>query len=327
MDKRVLEAILERRSQGRNFVVASLVRVRGSVPQRPGARLLVDDDGALTGTIGGGCLEMEARRRALDLLGEPRADVFELRLDDDFGWDDGLICGGSATVLLDGDTLRQANLATNVIEWMDTDRIGNAVSTHVTGPTIGTIETTRVEPGSTQSVWNADNGTLLEPVLPEPVLVVCGCGHVGSALVRFASQVGFRTVAVDDRPEYADPARLPWATEVVCDDPARVACDWPSDARTYWAVVTRGHRNDGRVLAGLVGRPSAYVGMIGSRRKIRMIREGLVREGASVDAVARIHAPIGIDIGAQTPEEIALAIAAELVAVRRLGSSAPLRPG
>ncbi|MFM7320576.1 MAG: XdhC family protein, partial [Armatimonadota bacterium] len=258
MDKTVLETIVARHQAGSPFVVAALVRVRGSAPQRPGARLVVSPDGNTVGTIGGGCLEMEARRRALNLMGERRAERFELRLDDDFGWDDGLLCGGEATVLLDGDTARQSAMATDALRLLHDTIAGRGVRTHTNGDTVGTIDWVHVDPSRSDVIWDKESGTLTEPILPEPVLVVCGCGHVGAALVRLGAMLGFRTVAVDDRPEYANAIRLPEAAVVVCEDPARVAREWPTDGRTYWVVVTRGHRNDGRVLAGIVDRPSAY---------------------------------------------------------------------
>ena len=145
-----------------------------------------------------------------------------------------------------------------------------------------------------------------------------GGGHIGAGVVELAASVGFRVVAVDDRPEYASAARHPAASETLCEDVLEVARTRPSGPDTYWVVVTRGHRNDGRVLAELIGREWAYVGMIGSRRKVRVVKDGMRSEGvATEEQLSRVHAPIGLDIGGTSPREIALSIVAELVAVRR----------
>jgi xanthine dehydrogenase accessory factor len=301
------------------FVVATLVHVQGSAPQKPGARLLVHADGRLGGTIGGGCLEMETRRQALLMMGEGAPRMLTLRLDDDFGWDDGLICGGTATVWLAPDHRRWREFARNTAETLAR---GGAcrVRTSLSGPAAGDLSWEPHSGGEFEPRQFVDDdgcAVLDEAWCPAPTLVVCGCGHVGNALVPLAAAVGFRVVAVDDRPDYADPQRLPMADQVECADLAEFARTFPSGPSTYWVIVTRGHRNDGRVLAGLMGRSKAYVGMIGSRRKVRLIREGLLAEGHPSAEVESVRAPVGLDIGARTPEEIALSIAAQLVQVRR----------
>jgi xanthine dehydrogenase accessory factor len=158
---------------------------------------------------------------------------------------------------------------------------------------------------------------LVESIRPDPTLMIMGCGHIGTALAEMAGGVGFQVVAVDDRLDYANERRLPWAQKVHCGDMVELARTLPSGPDTYWVVVTRGHRNDGKVLAQIIGRPHAYLGMIGSRRKVRIIREGLIEDGiTTAEQFARVHSPVGLDIGAESPREIALSIAAELVAVR-----------
>ncbi len=308
------------------FVMATLVHVQGSAPQKAGARLLVLPDGALHGTIGGGCLEMETRRQALLAMGDGTPHFLSLRLDDDFGWDDGLICGGKATIWLDPDHRRWREIAANVLPLLAGGRSCHVV-TSFTPPQSGTIRWDERSCAEQDPQIHEAEGTLMameEAWCPKPTVVICGCGHVGAALVPFAATLGFRVVAVDDRPEFASPDRLPAADLVLCEDLEQVAKEYPSDLSTYWVIVTRGHRNDGRVLAGVVGRPRAYVGMIGSRRKVRLIREGLLADGHSPEDVESVHSPVGIDIGALTPAEIALSIAAQLVLVRR-GSRARAR--
>jgi xanthine dehydrogenase accessory factor len=152
-------------------------------------------------------------------------------------------------------------------------------------------------------------------------LVIAGGGHVGKALSAIAAMCGFRVTIVDDRAEYADPERFPEADEVIRGRFDEVLGGYAIDGSTYVVAVTRGHRHDEVSLRAVVGRGAAYVGMIGSRRRARAVLEHLVEDGADPEAVAGIHTPIGLDIGAETPEEIAVSIMAEIIEVRRRGHS------
>jgi xanthine dehydrogenase accessory factor len=158
----------------------------------------------------------------------------------------------------------------------------------------------------------------LEPILPRPVLLIMGAGHVGTALTHVAARIGFEVVVVDDRASFANKERLPDADQVIVDSVVEVARRWPKTPETYVVLVTRGHRNDAVALREVIGSPCAYIGMIGSRRKVLTIYEEFLAEGiATPEQLARIHAPIGLDIGALTVDEIAVSIAAELIVVRR----------
>jgi xanthine dehydrogenase accessory factor len=157
----------------------------------------------------------------------------------------------------------------------------------------------------------------IEPIEPEPRVYVLGAGHVGYQLGRLASAVGFRVHVVDDRVKFANRERFPDAAEVVAEDiPDWIAgADIPPSA--YVVVLTRGHRQDYDVLRALAGRPLRYVGLIGSRAKIARLTERLLGDGVDPGWLRGLHAPVGLDIGAVTPEEIAVSILAELVAARR----------
>jgi xanthine dehydrogenase accessory factor len=163
-------------------------------------------------------------------------------------------------------------------------------------------------------------GTLdifLEPVLPSALLYIFGAGHVATSLYRIAKDSGFDVVIVDDRETYANPQRFPEAREVIAEDFDRaMARVYPSEF-SYIVIVTRGHRDDMRVLRWAVQTKARYVGMIGSKRKTIGIFRELRREGLAAKLFERVHAPVGLDIGAVTPEEIAVSITAELIAARR----------
>ena len=155
-------------------------------------------------------------------------------------------------------------------------------------------------------------------------LVVVGGGHVGKALSVIGDLCGFSVTVIDDRPEYANAERFPEADKVIRGRFDEVLRDLPVDRSTYIVCVTRGHKHDETSLRQVVGKPAAYIGMIGSRRRVSAVLQHLVEEGADPEAVARVRTPIGLDIGAETPEEIAVAIMAEVIQVRRGGSGQPL---
>lgn len=157
---------------------------------------------------------------------------------------------------------------------------------------------------------------LVEPMIPAPFLVVCGGGHIAQALVPLAPPLGFVPILVEDLEDLGNPQRFPQAAQILDSFDPR---DWkglPLDERSYVVIVTRDHQVDQQLLEALLPYDLAYLGMIGSERKVRMFRQRLTNKGASAERLDRVHAPIGLEIGAETPEEIALSIAAELVRVR-----------
>jgi xanthine dehydrogenase accessory factor len=156
-------------------------------------------------------------------------------------------------------------------------------------------------------------------------LLIVGGGHVGKALAVIGEMCGFSVTVVDDRPEYANSERFPEADKVICGRFEEVLRDYPLDANSYVVCVTRGHKHDEVSLRQVVESPAAYVGMIGSRRRVGAVLQHLLEDGVDPAAVERVHTPIGLDIGAETPEEIAVSIMAEIIQVRRGGSGRPLR--
>jgi xanthine dehydrogenase accessory factor len=156
----------------------------------------------------------------------------------------------------------------------------------------------------------------VEPLASEPILYVFGGGHVSLQIVPLAARVGFKVVVVDDRAEFADPNNFPEAWKVHEYPFEGVLDKFPVDESSYFVIVTRGHIHDKTVLSQALRTPAKYVGMIGSRRKRNMIYDALLKEGFTKDDIDRVHAPIGLDIGAETPEEIAVSIVGELIKVR-----------
>jgi len=158
---------------------------------------------------------------------------------------------------------------------------------------------------------------LFEPGVPTPQILILGGGHITVPLVKISSVLGYRTIVVDDRPSFADTARFPEAGRVICAGFKGFLKNFKVAPETYIIIVTRGHMHDLGCLREVINQPAAYIGMIGSRRKIKMIMTQLEKEGISRERLNEVHSPIGLDIGAETPEEIALSILAEIVGVRR----------
>ncbi len=156
----------------------------------------------------------------------------------------------------------------------------------------------------------------VEPLLPEPTLIILGAGHLGRAISDVAQPLGFRVTVIDDRPSFASPERFPGAT-VVCQPFECGLSAFSVNSQTFILVVTRGHRHDQIALEHAIQTPARYVGMVGSRRKIGIIVTNLLKKGLSPDLFKKLYAPIGLDIGSETPEEIAISVAAELIAIQK----------
>lgn len=279
--------------QGRRCTLCLVVGSRGSTPQAPGALMLVDDAAMTYGTIGGGCVEAEVRRRAFEMARERRTGVLRFKLDHDYGWDDGLICGG---------TLDIAVAAPPGVE-----RLEAIVAALDAG--VGAALEVDVEAGPGRHRY----------VLHLPArdrLLIAGAGHVGQALARLALRLDFEVTVFDDRDDLLR-TLMPEGCRAVTGHVADRLRAEPLDERAYCVIVTRGHRHDEQALAAVVGRGARYIGMIGSRRKVKLIFDDLRALGVDAAQLELVRAPIGIDIGSVTVEEIALSIAAELVRERR----------
>jgi xanthine dehydrogenase accessory factor len=185
---------------------------------------------------------------------------------------------------------------------------------------------TRYVSGETLVVRTVRDATAiyLEVVEARPVFLVVGAGHVGRSVARLADFLDFHVAILDDREEYADPTRVPEADEVILGDFDAELGRYPIDGRTHVVMVTRGHRQDELSLRRCLGRGAAYLGMIGSRRRTAAVLEHLAAEGFDRAELDRVRTPIGLDIGAETPEEIAVSIMAEVIALRRGGTGAPM---
>lgn len=291
--REVLATALTLAERGIAAALCVVIRARGSTPQSAGAVMLVDERAELHGTVGGGCVEAEVRRRAFDMLAARETGVLRFTLDHDFGWDDGLICGGTVEIA--------------VAPLPPIEALRAAIDALAQRRTA--LLETAVEHDGAQRRWEIR-------LPPRDRLLIAGAGHVAQALARLAMPLEFDVTLFDDRADLLE-RFAPMGAATVTGEIAAALRATDVDGATYGVVVTRGHRHDEQALEALLGRGAGYVGMIGSRRKVKLIFDELAERGAAADDLAAVHAPIGLPIGGVTVEEIALSIAAQLVAVRR----------
>ena len=324
----------------------TVVETKGSTPQKPGSKLLILPDLQNIGTLGGGCVEAEARRQAIGLMqgGVPR--LLEFQLDSDYGWDDGLICGGNMKIFIDlPKTGAEAEMFARLQE-LHAEKIPLVCATVVkseqrdmavgmkmifatNGERIGTLgdaaleadvanETGRVLARNRAGMFqqNETTSVFLEPMQPSPTLLIAGAGHVGQALCHLGSWLDFDIAIVDDRADFASAERLPEADEIIIGDIAEELRRYPINHLTYVVIVTRGHQHDESALHSVVESDARYIGLIGSRRKIKLIFDDLMEVGISKEHLQRVYAPIGLDINSKTVPEIAVSIAGQLIQVR-----------
>ncbi|TWP51790.1 XdhC family protein [Lentzea tibetensis] len=289
------------------FAVASVVAVRGSAPREIGAAMAVGPGGQVVGSVSGGCVEGAVYELALQVLatGQPVLESFGYSDDDAFAV--GLTCGGELDVFVQRDTpeIRAALRAA---------REGRPVSLRrvIEGPRAGLpplAETERVF----SETWR-----------PQPRLLVFGAIDYAGAVAEIGRFLGYQVTVCDARPIFATPQRFPAAHEVVVDWPHRYLASTCTDSRTAVCVLTHDPKFDVPVLVEALRRPLAFVGALGSRRTHAERLERLREAGLAEHELARLRSPIGLDLGGRTPEETAVSIAAELVAVRHGGSGSPL---
>jgi xanthine dehydrogenase accessory factor len=297
--------LLNEALQGRGpFALGIITSIKGSSPQKKGAKALFLPDGRILGTLGGGCLEAEIQDRARRAMmtGEPA--TFDLVLDHDFGWDDGLICGGKVSGLI----LPCASEATGV--WQQLIEQRGTVKWGVRRDY--TIRTAASWDSETEGDW-----LYSEIVEPPWALWIAGSGHVAQAVAPLASQLDFEVTIFDDRPALANPRYFPTAAQFHVGSWEHLL-DIPLPTRpAFGLVLTRGHQHDAQVLARWIQRPFRFLGMIGSRRKRRVIFDQFLADGtATSEQLARVACPVGIDLHAVTVPEIALSVMAQCVAVR-----------
>ncbi len=336
------------------FAVAVVLKAEGSTPGKFGWKAVVESDGRIWGTLGGGAAEAGVQRRAVEAIAASRAGVFDFAFHGESVQGGIPICGGAMRILVAPVAVetravyveaglacrrRQRGVLLTAVHHAPTLRVEmrwftkEAIPTGPEFPGAENIRSCLAREMPRVFVREASPGevpveVLVEPLIPPPRLLIVGGGHVGQAVARQASLLGFDITVIDDRPEFTRSDLYPTEATVRCGDFAREVAAFPTDSDTYVVLVTRGPQHDAAALAACLLKPAAYIGMIGSRRKVALMRQDFLASGAvTAEAFDGVFAPIGLDIGAVTPAEIAASILAEVIAVRRKADGAflPLR--
>ena len=344
--------------KGRRVVVATVVRTKGSTPQKPGAKLLVRHDGSGVGTLGGGCVEGDIWFAAKELMkrGGP-SEYRDYELNEEMAAEDGLVCGGTMYFLIDpvyqpGDYIDVAREIDGAYRGEDAVAVASVVKpaegqpapigarllVRENGSTEGTLGSEALDRDASRKARDlmvlgkndyvvAENGAeyFVEAYTTPPQMVLCGGGHVSKAIAPLAKTVGFRVFVTDDREEFANADRFPEADRLVVAAPEDALPQLPINQNTFIIVATRGHRYDNVALDVAARTPAKYVGLMGSRRKTILIYEDLLRGGMPIERVREIRSPIGLDVRARTPEEIAVSIIAEVLMFRLGGTGLPMK--
>jgi xanthine dehydrogenase accessory factor len=342
----ISQKVVEFIENGQVFAVAMVLNAEGSTPRKAGVRAVIDQAGTIYGTLGGGLIEAETQRRTVEACKSKQPVVFEMEL---YGPDraaDVPICGGSMRILIDPTAAKDRESYAGMAEAVRNRERGVMLTTISTAAltearsqwfTQKSIPSDAPFPGvdnirsclehETLQLFEQPGGgasptlqAFVEPVIPKPLLLIAGGGHIGQALARQASLVGFDVAVIDDRQEFTESALYPeGAMTYCCDIPKKIAALSVGND-TYVVLVTRGHKLDAETLEACIHSPVAYIGMIGSKRKVALVRKNFIESGiATAEEFDRVFTPIGLDIGAVTVPEIAASITAELIAVRRKG--------
>ena len=355
--KEVIQEAVKLLEEGQPCVLATVVRTKGSTPQKSGAMLLVRDDGSGLGTLGGGCVEGDIWFAAQEILRNHGGPEFkDYFLNEDIAARDGLVCGGTMYFYLEpfreaadfaevGQELLDAYnggepvaLATVVNVPPGVQGLGAKLLLRSGGQVSGTLGDPELDQramdlcrqvadvGNIESfITDAGVEVFIEGFTTPPTLVMVGGGHVGKATADLATTLGYRVVVVDDRPEFSNSERFPYADETVVTP----YDDWSSkvslNVNTFVVVATRGHRYDDMALESALNTRARYIGLMGSRRKSLMIYQRLLQQGVTLDRLREVKSPIGLDIGALTPEEIAVSVMSEIIMTRRGGNGGQLK--
>ena len=311
---------------GPGGVLATVAQTRGSTPVPAGTKMLVGPDGRLLGTVGGGCVEADVLAAAAAVRRSGQPVLLSHHLNADLAGDLGLSCGGTVEILVE--PLVDEPVYLRALEAAAGADAG-VVRTGVVwerGP-VKFFEAAAPEaPGEVAALLTEDRRFMIERLALPPRVVVFGAGHVGAAIAHAAAVAGFRVVVVDDRPDFADPARFPGGMVVFAADVDPALERIVLTAADAVVIATRGHRQDALILERVAMSPADYVGLLGSRRKQAVVTKGLTAVGVPAAALERVRVPIGLAIGAETPEEIAVAVVAELIAWRRMRVPGDRRP-
>ena len=342
MVKEILPDLDLWQSQGEEIAIATVVQVRRSAPRPPGARLCVTRNGRMSGSVSGGCVEADVYERAMQVLDNRAPEVATYGIADELGFEVGLSCGGSIDVLIEPfavndewEALRRCvendEVAIHAIGLAPESLLGRKMVSLNAGRSVGSIAPSLdsvltdegdrlIQTGGTKVVtlpWEGEQAQVfLEALRPSPRLMIVGATHTAISLCRLATEVGFQVTIIDVRSALATPERFPDAVQIIHAWPEEALEQVPLDPYSSLVVLTHDPKFDIPALAGGLKSEARYIGAQGSRVTHEGRKQQLRQQGFSDADLARIRAPIGLDIGSRTPAELALSILAEVLAVQ-----------
>lgn len=356
-DERVPELfdqIDQLRRAGGRVAMATLVNTRGTTPRKEGAKMLVDEHGGVLGSVTiGGCVDAQVIEESADVLTTMRPRLLEMNLGDEEAWEIGLTCGGTIEVFVEPVALdrpddRAMKLWDRLRAWAAggghgaivtrlEDAGGEKLMVLDDGTVDGTLGVpaldeglvvearTAIARGASRTVVLGDVRAFVEVVAPASLLLIVGASHVAMPLTAMARVLGYRTAVIDGRPRFATRERFPDVDELEIGIPSELVTRYPMGSSTALVLVAHDYKYDLPVLKYAVSTDVGYVGMLGSSRRGAAILELLAEDGVAAAALERIRVPIGLDLGARSAPEIALAVLAEIQAVRSGGTGVPMK--
>jgi len=340
--RNIFKNLSEELSRKKHLVLATLLDTKGSVPQVTGSSAVFSDGKLMVGTLGGGIMEGDATQKVSNISGSLKSLVYNFSLNSNITSDVGAICGGSALLLLDANPAKSKEVFEKINYSVSNGEVGVLV-TVLRGEDEVNVnrfwikeadlknklipdEIKEYEEELVKRLANEDCNYLkesesktifLQAIFPLPKLIIIGAGHIGSAMSHMANLLDFEITVIDDRPEYANSQNLPDADHIVVGDIGDAVRRIPKTSDTYIVLVSRGHRDDTEALKACIDAEVPYIGMIGSKRKVALMRENFIANPwATAELFDRIHAPVGIEINSNTIQEIAISICAQLIQIR-----------
>jgi xanthine dehydrogenase accessory factor len=337
--------LLNKIKEGIPISCATILSKKGSTPQVPGASAVFNNQGLLSGTLGGGILEAEIQVRAIAALKEKKDLHVDYDLDGNIQDTTGAICGGYTSILIDSHPEDHIEVFKNLISSLKSNMSGVLISIFDPNPENNNIRRFWIVGNDDMendkllkySISESDIAKAIqerspvlkedessnriifyEPIFPDPHLVIVGAGHIGKALSHLGKRLDFRVTVIDDRPTHANKENIPDADEILSEDIEKDLQKISISENTYIVIVTQGHKKDAIALRNYIHSNAGYIGMIGSQRKTRLMKEDFVANGwATKEDLDTIYSPIGLDINSKTVQEIAISIAAQLVQKRQ----------
>jgi xanthine dehydrogenase accessory factor len=339
-----LQALQAWMQEGRPAALATVVRTWGSAPRRPGAKMAIGPQGEMAGSVSAGCVEGAVAEAATRLLRQGAPELLRFEVQDEIAWEVGLTCGGRMEVFVEPvaayDAVLQAlcqafeqerPAVRAVVVRGPAEVLGQSLLTRPAGDVAGELDPALVKQLAPSLQASLRNGAatswvgthrgeavevFLDSVLPPATLVIVGGVHIAMSLCRLAKVLGYRVVVIDPRRRFATPERFPEADSLLRQWPAEGLQAVELTPNTAVAVLSHDPKLDDPALLAALRSPAGYVGALGSRRTHALRRKRLLEAGLTEQELVRLHAPIGLDLGGELPDEIALSILAEIVASR-----------